>query len=334
MNSVSIVLEWENAKGLEHDKAMAFLDDLGERITKPNDLFAHPVELIVVFDEDIERDALTKDFEPFVRKNSNAVKVKFLYAPDTPYYEKKGLAANYTNSDVIVYADSDCTYSENWLTDIISPIVDGEVDLVSGYTEALPGANFVERACELAWFFPTANPKDRLRQKFKNRFFGNNYAVSKNAISEVPIPRVSGSRSHAKLWISQLEAKGYKMAHCTEAFATHKQYDTWSEFFGRAWLLGKDKDVGVSIKGGRRGYRILRAVTAFFELTVKYLRRYFAVGLKTFSIIELIPGLIMGLLFQWTTFISQLLAALTRPSATVDSDYSNAIERSELFDPA
>ena len=49
MSSVSIVLEWENAKGLERDKAMVFLDDLGGRITKPDDLYTHPVELIEFF---------------------------------------------------------------------------------------------------------------------------------------------------------------------------------------------------------------------------------------------------------------------------------------------
>lgn len=331
MNTVSIVLEWENAKGLEREQALLFLEDLGQRVTKPDTIFSHPVKLIVIFDEDIDRASLMSDFEDFITKYSNSINVSFVYTPETPYYEKKGVAAFYADTDIVVYADSDCTYSENWLADLIQPLADGNADLAAGFTQTAAGENYVERVCEVAWFFPTADPKDRLNKKFKNRFFANNFAITRAAIEAVPIPRISGSRSHGGFWMGQLEAQKLRVMRIPEAVASHKQYDTWSDFFGRAWLWGKDKDTGVSLKKASRGYRLLRAFTAFFELTAKFLRRFFTVGLKKFTWYELLPALLFGLAFQWTAVVAQILSALIRPVATYDSDYKSVLERSELI---
>ncbi len=284
----------------------------------------------MVFDERVDQDQLREDFSGLVERHGEVLTPRFLFTPDTPYYEKKGVAAKNTDADVILFADSDCSYSETWLDELLAPILEGRADLASGFTQAQPGNNYVEKVCEVAWFFPTVNARDPLRAKASNRFFANNFAVTRAAIDAVPLPRIKASRSHGGYWVSKLREHSYRVEHVPGAIATHKQYDTWGDYFARAWLLGKDKDAAASMKRSGRAYRIKRAFGAYFELTVKYLRRFFVVAGSIHSVPGLLPALLLGLAFQWFAATSQMLSALFTPAVTSDFDYAAVTARARF----
>ncbi|MCH7905493.1 MAG: glycosyltransferase [Armatimonadetes bacterium] len=323
--SLSIVLEWENAKSMDRQLAIEFLVDLAQRIDEVDLPLQRPVELMIVYDEDVNESDLRGDVAKIHDRLSQGVHVSFLFAPGTGYYEKKGLAPYFLDSEIIAYADSDCTYSEGWLSKMTLPIHEGRADMVFGNTQVRAGDNLVERACELAWFFPTDDPSDPLKSKSDNRFFANNFAVRRQTILDVPIPRFDASRSQGRLWLSELSRSKKVILKEADAVATHKQYGTIAEFLGRAWLLGKDKDAGNSVLSASRFYRLRRSFAAVFELNGKFIGRFVSVGLRRIPFLEVLPAFILGVVFQLTANTSQLLASLRRRSAEPSRDYTDLI---------
>lgn len=329
--NLSIVLEWENAKGLDRRLAMEFLVDLAQRVDEFDLPLQRPVELLIVYDDDVNASELRSDVAEASDRLGQGLQVSFLHAPGTGYYEKKGLAPYFLDSEIIVYADSDCTYSKDWLTKLTLPIHEGRADMVFGNTQARAGQNLVERACELAWFFPTDDPSDPLNAKSGNRFFANNFAVRRQTILDVPIPRLDAARCHGRRWLSELRGNKRQFFKEADAVATHKQYGTMRDFLGRAWLLGKDKDAGNSALSVSRIYRLRRSFSAFFELNGKFIGRFVSVGVRRLPFLEILPAFVLGGLFQFTACTSQLLAALGRGSKEPTKDYANLIALAKVY---
>ncbi len=68
-------------------------------------------------------------------------------------------------SDVLVYSDSDCRHSDNWMEDILSRVLSGRADLAYGDTVALEDGTMMGKMSALGWLFPVRSPNDPLLRK-------------------------------------------------------------------------------------------------------------------------------------------------------------------------
>jgi len=329
--SVTIVLEWDNAEGLAREKALYFLRQLAAKVRQSTAAIPRPVTLLLVFDDGVDQAELRAMLDECADDMKGSLEPKLLHAPDATYYEKKGVAPFFDTSDILVYADSDCRYSDNWLEDILGPVLSDRADLAFGETVALEDGTMMGTMSGLGWFFPLRSPHDPLLKKGTRRFFANNFAVRREVMEQVPIPRIAAARAHGGPWFRSLAAAGIRTEKVAAAVAEHKQFDRFGDFLARAWMLGIDKDVGVAVAGGARPYRILRAVTGVLEMTVKYLRRFFTVGLTRVTPIDAAPIFLGGLSFVAVTAVSQLFASLTRRPATISTDYSPIIATTRIL---
>ena len=64
---------------------------------------------------------------------------------------------------------------------------------------------------------------------------------------------------------------------------------------------------------------------------MKYLRRFFNVGLTRVTPLDAIPVFLGGLSFVGVTAVSQLIASLTRRPAAISTDYSPIIATSKIL---
>jgi hypothetical protein len=329
--SVTIVLEWDNAEGLERDKALYFLKRLALTVRESTAAIPRPATLLLVFDDGVDQAELRKMLAECAADMRGCLTPKLLYAPDAEYYEKKGVAPFFEQSDILVYADSDCRYSDNWLEDILAPVLTGRADVAYGDTVALEDGTMMGKASALGWFFPIRSPHDPLLKKGQRRFFANNFAIRRAVMVQVPIPRLDAARAHGGPWFRALTAAGIRTEKVTAAIAEHKQYDNFVDFMKRAWMLGKDKDAGVSAAGGSRPYRIWRALIGVLEMNAKYLRRYFSVGLTRVTLLDALPVFLVGSAFVCVGNVSQIIASMTRKPATISTDYSSIISTSKVL---
>ncbi|MBL0320025.1 MAG: glycosyltransferase [Alphaproteobacteria bacterium] len=152
--SASIVLEWDNAQELlDHDSA-CFIERLTTILEKniKNNVIGSS-ELFIVYDpQKIALTTLKGLLDPLLASAQTYLSVVYLAAPGTSYYEKKAVPAFLTKADIMVMADSDCVYHENWLEQIVEPFADPSVAVVYGETFAKRGSFFRKCKCDLLVF--------------------------------------------------------------------------------------------------------------------------------------------------------------------------------------
>ncbi len=332
MHSICCVLEWENAEGLERHQVRRFLDELGQRLSDASAKKGFSISLLIVFDEDVRVENVRADIASSISLANSGIKTNLLFAPSTSYYDKKGLAAFFSDDDFLIFADGDCRYVPEWFTALLDPLVQGQASVTAGVTLALPAETLVEDASTLAWFFPHKAPQDRLHTKAKKRFFGNNFAAKRSALVNVPLPRFDASRAHSAEWRKRLEMAGLDVLQCGDAVAWHKQYDSISDLLKRAAILGRDKDFGVAQNTKFRAKRLMRAFAAILELNVKFLTRFCSVGLRNIAPLRWLPTLAIGLAFQWVTALTQFGSGLTTTFEPEKTDYQDLIDQAQLIE--
>ena len=328
MTSLALVLEWENAEGLEREEARRFLDGIAGRLAEFGAATGNAVQLVLVHDEDVDPADLDADLA--AASSAAGVDLRLIRAPGARYYEKKSVGALLTEADVLVFGDSDCTYGPDWIELLAAPILAGDADLVAGSTRAMAGDSFMEKASTFAWFFPSEAPADPLHKAAGRRFFANNFAIRADLMRQVPVPRFDASRSHGGAWLALIGAAGGRILRVPEAIARHKQYDSFGALMRRAALLGRDKDFGVAMAGASRGKRLLRALAAGPELTVKHLRRLVGSGRRALGLPMALAILPVGLAFQWVAGSTQIWSAATRPPPSEPEGYGDLLDRATV----
>lgn len=152
-NTISFVLEWENANRLEAEEALGFLHDLIDRIGSYS--LRHPnrrTRIAVLFDHDVSGEMVER-IAGKCRNQFEPEDIVLLTCKGVPYYSMKMVAAYHTDSEILVYCDSDCIYVDDWIELITQPLLAGAAELVYGTSYASIGQTWKERASALSWFF-------------------------------------------------------------------------------------------------------------------------------------------------------------------------------------
>src|SRR5262249_45549030 len=133
--TVSVIIEWENAKLSELDRARRMLSQLGKQMEAAAAKRQLSADLIVLYDneaidESIPREAVAGAI-PAERWPGS---IRFEPAPHQRYYEQKNTGAKLSNADVLVFLDSDVIPDDGWLEGLLSAMEDPKVQFVGGET--------------------------------------------------------------------------------------------------------------------------------------------------------------------------------------------------------
>jgi hypothetical protein len=327
---ITCIVEWENANALERATAQQFLDGIGKRLIEFGKTTNLSAEILLVFDDDVDESDLRADIAACPNIDGDQLPIRLLYTPDTSYYEKKGLAAKHSQAEILLYGDSDCDFVSGWIEAITGPISRDEVDMCCGPAFARMEDGIIPVASAIGWFFPAPNARDPLQNTLASRFFANNFAIRRDIMEAVPLPRFDGSRTSGGPWVRRLKDANARVLHVPEAIAYHKQYDDFGGLMKRAWLLGKDRDFANAIAGRRRSTRILRAFRTYVSLTLQFFHRFVKVAPQYARIWQFVPVFFIGFTFQLVAATSQLKSAAMVTPRSEKQGYDELLKTSKL----
>lgn len=161
------------------------------------------------------------------------------YAPHgTTYYQAKMLGAKLATGEIIIYYDSDCLYTPDWLQTILIPFQDHTVQIVAGETTT-GGQGTYGTAMALTYIFPQFSQQTQLTPT--TQYFLNNVAFRREFLLQNSIPTsLPLYRGNCVVHAHQLLSQGYTIWQHPNAKVVHAPPNGFSHFFWRFLLIGHD----------------------------------------------------------------------------------------------
>jgi glycosyltransferase involved in cell wall biosynthesis len=226
--SFSIVLETENLANADVDDLVRSLASLAAQDPPPTS--ANEVLLIESGDTPEKLLQQLCETHPWIRVHD---------APEgTTYYQAKMLGARLATGAIVVYYDSDCIYTPDWLRLILAPFQDERVQIVAGETTT-GGQGAYGTAMALTYIFPQFSQQKQLTTT--TRYFLNNVAFRREFLLQNPIPtEIPLYRGNCVVHAQQLLNEGYTIWLQPNARAIHSPPNGLRHFFWRFLLIGHD----------------------------------------------------------------------------------------------
>ncbi len=227
----SLVLETANLNFAEKEGLWTCLDSIRCAIKKANP----PRETLLYAGGEITRDMLAA-----VQERYPWVTIVQAEA-GMSYYGMKMAGARRASADIVVLADSDCTYEEDWLTGLLQPFENPAINIVAGETTfTKPGPHSL--ALAIAFAFDGYSDMDRLYPI--NYYCANNVACRRELLVESPIPLdLPLYRSGCFRHCVELRKRGETIWAQPRSRTRHATFAGFSFFFWRFLLLGRDRSV-------------------------------------------------------------------------------------------
>ena len=236
--SISFIVEWENAKLSELDRAKSMLNVISSQASELGTPRDGMHEIIVLFDAD---EINKSDLEAFVIDaiNPNAdIDLRFEEGGDREYYDQKNFGAMLARSDWLVFIDSDVIPEENWLRDLVMARRNSNAVIIGGETYVSQETIF-ERAFGAFWFFPKRREGEGTYSS--DRFFANNFIVERQTFIDNPFPESALVRGQCWLLAKRIVGQGHTIEICRSARVEHPAPNGGLHFFKRALIDGHDK---------------------------------------------------------------------------------------------
>lgn len=234
----SVVIEWENAKLSELERARRMLASLAAQTRRLGPSDARAQDLVVLHDPG----ALAP--EPIRRLLDEAMgeppcfsEVKVLPVVGKAYYELKNHGVTQTDADILIFLDSDVIPDPGWLERLLAPIVSGESAVVGGNTYVRPESLYT-KAFALFWFFPPMSDRDELRPS--HHFFANNVAFRRSLLQAHPFPDRGTFRGQCVGLAAELDRAGIPIHVHEGARVNHPPPNGPHHFVSRALCAGYD----------------------------------------------------------------------------------------------
>jgi hypothetical protein len=265
VDSYSIIIETENLGMADSAHLWACLESLQASIAK-----ASPPEAVLL----LNSGNLGQEMLVYLAGSFPAVRVVPVPAGYS-YYEVKMHGARLVTSELIVFADSDCSYNEDWLPGLLESFSDPKVRVVAGetgfvapgpYGLALAIAHSFDGYSDAAGLYPVKN------------YYANNVAMRRSLLLEVPIPANLPLYRHAcSVHSDQLRRRGETIWAQPRSRAVHAATEGLSYFFWRFILFGRDRSVRarLQLEGGTQkedvhSRSVLHTIKLRFERALRY----------------------------------------------------------------
>jgi hypothetical protein len=230
--SYSIIIETEN---LSLAASHCLIDCLASIRDRIRELEKAPEKVYLINSGDVS----------FAMARKIALEYDFIEVLEAPagsnYYESKMFGLHSTESDIVVFADSDCRYEGGWLAGLVTPFTDPDVSVVAGET-GFGGQGAHVLAMKIIHSFDGYSGADDIYPV--NNYYANNFAIRRQLLLDVPIPTWLPLYRHACSWhCVELRRRGEVIWGQPRSRAVHAPPEGFSHFFWRFLLFGRDRTV-------------------------------------------------------------------------------------------
>ena len=268
VNTFSIIIEWDNARLSEMDRARNMLIELYRQIDGLDPPCKVPPEVIIVFNtHEVNIDLIEKVVSEASKSSgvSAAANVHFHAAEGGRYYELKNLGARLTTGQILIFLDSDVIPESGWLAELLATLADTAVDVVGGSTY-IESSDFYSKAFALFWFFPLRKEYPRLRKA--HHFFANNVAFRRSVFEAYPFPVRRQSRGQCIELAETLVRNGIGLFIQERSRVSHPPPNGIRHFCLRAITQGHDRLLN-SYRGNAQAVRRLRTTYWVFSSNMR-----------------------------------------------------------------
>lgn len=238
MTKISVIIEWENAKLSELDRAERMLSQLGRQMAAAAAARGIEAELIVLFDSEAIDEAVPRNaVETQIPAGAWPGPIRFEPAPGQHYYEQKNTGAKLATGAYLIFLDSDVIPEEGWLEALLDAVEDTNLGFVGG--EAYHATDsFYDRLFAGFWTFL---PRGDGRSLYKtSTFYANNLAVRRELFLANPYPDTSAYRGQCTELARGLRRGGVPIHRSGDAKVSHPPPVGFATFFVRAICQGYD----------------------------------------------------------------------------------------------
>jgi glycosyltransferase involved in cell wall biosynthesis len=302
--SFSIIIETENLASAELEGLYRSLDSIAFQDVYPK----LAKEVLILESGDVPQEMMEHLCNKYPWLTMRRI------AADVNYYAAKMKGVSLTTGEVIILADSDCIYQQNWLNNLLTPFAeDSNVNVVAGETTtSAKGAYGL--AIALTYIFPRFSRNQNLEKS--HYYFCNNVAFRRSFLLERPIPvDLPLYRGNCVIHANSFIKQGETIWKQPKSRACHAAPNGGKHFFWRFLLLGYDalliyrlkqteqktffqpiRDLFVSLALGL--FKVMVAIKRLVELAIEQPRYLLNLPIAIFialsSLFLFFVGLIIG----------------------------------------
>lgn len=273
----TIVIEWENAIDVEDHWTKRAMSAFVEELRSTHNRFAVPVTVMYAYDrtavdEKTIRDTIAATAPEIV----DYATLELVPTDGLSYYQLKNFGSQRATTSITVFLDSDAGPVKGWLSAMLAPFADPEVQVVAGFT-ALGHEDVLSKTMALSWIMKL--PSERNAAVNRRKMYANNCAMRTAFFKENPFPALEGSfKKSCGIWQDAMLKRGVKFAYAPDAMTIHAPHPRGKFLYWRAWTTGIDRDYKLYQTGTRS--RIARFLYAFYWWAYKLARSWFRIIVK------------------------------------------------------
>jgi Glycosyl transferase family 2 len=234
----SVVVEWENARWADLARTRQMLAALRTQLAELRPRLAGPPPIIFVYDRlRIDSQVIDRCLKDSFATIDGLCTLRLLPVEDMGYYQLKNAGAAAASGEVLILLDCDVIPDPGWLEAMLTPFLDGKIEVVTGQTYVGPYTLY-EKSAALFWVFPLRRNESGL-VKVKHAF-ANNCAFRRELFLRHPYPEAKMYRGNCRLLSRELFARGVDIHQQLAARVDHPPPAGLGQFFVRGIWRGHD----------------------------------------------------------------------------------------------
>jgi glycosyl transferase family 2 len=306
---VSVIVEWENAKLSDLDRAERMLAQLGAQMVEAARKRDLKAELLVLYDSDEINPAVPRAAVASQIDEANwPGTIELVPAAGKRYYEQKNAGARLAKGEILVLLDSDVVPDAGWLEGLLTALDDPNVDFVGG--EAYHATDTLhDRLFAAFWGFPPRHPSRGVYRR--QSFYANNLAVRRETFLANPFPDAAAYRGQCAQLAKSMRCKGITVYRQGASTVSHPPPRGARTFVVRALCQGHDTIYWKSrhrfgaVLHTNPAASLLRWLRALWDVLLKVATRARAVGLGPLGALAAVG---MGFAYYSCKFGGELIA--------------------------
>jgi len=317
-HAVSVVIEWDNVRLSELDRARRMLSVLADEAGRVREAppwaspeeaaflggVPQPIEALVTFDStEFSEGELMAVVRACLPPEPSALALRPVPVPGGRYYALKNAGAAASRGDLLVFLDSDAVPEPGWLRGLLAGFTDPERKVIGGNTY-IESTGIYSKTFALAWFFPPRGA-DGPPVPASN-FLANNVAFRRGAFLPVGFDLEDGLSKGACQRLSQrLREAGTGIWRAPRARCSHPPPNGIRHFVARAIAQGRDIALSPSSKAVTPGESVGRLIRNQQAAAAKILQHRREVGM---SAVELPVSLVIAATYYALYFAGEVMS--------------------------